>query len=57
MEFECVVRAKEQEICEAIAQVKDVSAEGNLKADMLVQIEEKYKSLNEEKKQVRADLH
>ena len=52
LEFECMVRTKEQEIVEISMRLKGVLVERDLKCSMLMQCEEKYNILDESKKQV-----
>ncbi|CAB4017132.1 Hypothetical predicted protein [Paramuricea clavata] len=52
LEFECMVHVKEQEVHGAVMKLNEVSVERDLKANMLMQIDEKYKILEENKKQV-----
>jgi hypothetical protein len=53
LEFECMIRVKEQEVHGAVMKLNGVLVERDLKANMLMQIEEKYKILEENKRQVR----
>ena len=53
LEFECMIRVKEQEVHGAVMKLNEVLVERDLKANMLMQIEEKYKILEENKRQVR----
>ena len=52
LEFEYVVCAKEQEIHGTVMRLNEMSAERDLKNDMLMKMEEKYKNLQESMKQV-----
>ena len=53
LEFGHVVHAKEQEICDAVIKVRELSIERDLKEKMLTQIKDKCRTLEESKKQVR----
>ena len=53
LEFECMIHVKEQEVHGAVMKLNKVLVERDLKANMLMQIEEKYKILEENKRQVR----
>ena len=52
LEFECMVRAKEDEVHGAVMRLKEMSVERDLKNNLLIQLEEKYKKLDGSKRQV-----
>ena len=53
LEFAHVVHLKEQEICDAVMNMKQLSVERDLKEKMLTEIKNKCRTLEESKKQVR----
>ena len=53
LEFECVVRAKEDEVRGAVLRLNEMSAERDSKNNMFMQLEEKYRTLEGRKREVR----
>ena len=52
LEFECMVRTKEDEVHGTVMRLNEMSVERDLKNNLLMQLEEKYKKLDGSKRQV-----